>query len=49
LDFLAEAGAGERILSLSAPAGGGAFVHSLVRLADGVEVARARSAWRPAA
>jgi medium-chain acyl-[acyl-carrier-protein] hydrolase len=49
LDFLAEAGAGERILSRSAPLGGGAFVHSLVRLADGMEVARARTAWRPAA
>jgi acyl-ACP thioesterase len=49
LDFLAEAGAGERISSRSAPAGGGAFAHSLVRLADGVEVARARSEWRPAA
>jgi len=48
LDFLAEAGAGQRILSRSAPLGGGAFAHTLVRLADGVEVARARSAWRPA-
>jgi medium-chain acyl-[acyl-carrier-protein] hydrolase len=49
LDFLAEAGAGQRILSRSAPLGGGVFAHSLVRLADGAEVARARSAWLPAA
>jgi acyl-ACP thioesterase len=49
LDFLAEAGAGERILSRAAPVGGGAYAHSLVRLADGVEVARARSVWQPAA
>ena len=49
LDFLAEAGAGERILSRSAPLGGGAYAHSLVRLADGVEVARARSVWQAAA
>jgi acyl-ACP thioesterase len=48
LDFLNETGAGERILSRSAPVGGG-FAHSLVRLADGVEVARARSVWQPAA
>ncbi len=48
LDFQNEVGAGERILSRSAPLGGGAFAHSLVRRADGVEVARARSAWRPA-
>jgi medium-chain acyl-[acyl-carrier-protein] hydrolase len=48
LDFLAEAGAGERILSRSAPLAGGAFAHTLVRLADGVEVARARSAWQTA-
>ena len=49
LDFLAEVGAGERILSRSAPLGGGAFAHSLVRLTDGLEVARARSAWLPGA
>lgn len=48
LDFQNEAGVGERILSRSAPLGGGAFAHSLVRLADGVEVARARTAWLPA-
>ena len=48
LDFLAEAGAGERILSRSAPLGGAAFAHSLLRRGDGMEVARARSAWRPA-
>jgi acyl-ACP thioesterase len=48
LDFLAEAEAGERILSRSAPLPGGAFAHSLVRLADGVEVARARTAWQAA-
>ena len=48
LDFQNEAGAGERILSRSAPLGGGAFAHSLVRLADGVELARARTSWRPA-
>jgi acyl-ACP thioesterase len=48
LDFQNEAGAGERILSRSAPLPGGAFAHSLVRLADGVEVACARTAWRPA-
>ena len=47
LDFQNEVGAGQRILSRSAPLGGGAFAHSLVRQADGVEVARARSAWRP--
>ncbi len=46
LDFLAEAGAGDRIGARSAPLGGGAFAHSLVRLADGVEVARARSVWQ---
>ncbi len=49
LDFLAEAGGGERIRSRSAPLPGGAFAHSLVRLADGVEVARARSVWQAAA
>jgi acyl-ACP thioesterase len=49
LDFQAEAGAGERIRSLCAPLPGGAFAHSLVRLADGVEVARARSVWGPPA
>lgn len=48
LDFLAEAAGGERILSRSLPAGDGGFEHSLVRLQDGVEVARARSRWRPA-
>ena len=48
LDFQNEVGAGERILSRSAPLPGGAFAHSLVRLADGVEVARARTAWQPA-
>jgi medium-chain acyl-[acyl-carrier-protein] hydrolase len=48
LDFQNEAGVGERILSRSTPLGSGAFAHSLVRLADGVEVARARTAWRPA-
>jgi acyl-ACP thioesterase len=47
LDFQNEAGAGERILSRSAPLGGGVFAHSLVRLADGVEVARARTSWQP--
>jgi acyl-ACP thioesterase len=49
LDFLAEAGAGQRILSRSAPLGGGVYSHSLLRRADGVEIARARTAWRPAA
>ena len=48
LDYQNEAGAGQRILSRSAPFAGGAFAHSLVRLADGVEVARARTAWQPA-
>jgi acyl-ACP thioesterase len=48
LDFQNEAGAGERILSRSAPLGGGAFLHSLVRQGDGVEAARARTVWRPA-
>ena len=48
LDFLAEAGAGQRILSRSAPLGGGTFAHCLLRPADGVELLRARSAWRPA-
>jgi acyl-ACP thioesterase len=48
LDFQNEAGAGERLLSRSAPLDGGSFAHSLVRLADGVEVARARTSWRPA-
>ena len=47
-DFLAEAAAGERILSRSLPLGGGAYAHSLVRRHDNVEVARARTAWRPA-
>jgi medium-chain acyl-[acyl-carrier-protein] hydrolase len=46
IDFLAEAGAGDRILSRSRPAGAGLYQHSLVRLADGLEVARACTAWR---
>jgi len=51
LDFLAEAGIGERILSRTVAAPGmpgEAYAHSLVRLHDGVEVARARTAWQPA-
>ena len=48
LDFIAEAAAGQRILSRSAPLPGGAFAHTLVRLEDGAEVARARTVWRPA-
>jgi acyl-ACP thioesterase len=48
LDFLAEAGAGQRILSRSAPLGGGVFAHSLLRRDDGEEIARARTAWRAA-
>ena len=50
LDFLAEAGIGERILSRTVASPGmpgEAYAHSLVRLHDGVEVARARTAWRP--
>jgi len=48
LDFLNEAEAGQRILSRSAPLSAGAHAHSLVRLSDGVEIARARTSWRAA-
>jgi acyl-ACP thioesterase len=47
-DFLAEASAGERILSRSAPLDDDSYAHSLVRRYDDVEVARARTTWRPA-
>jgi hypothetical protein len=51
IDFLAEAGHGERILSRAygaeprSPVDGRAFRHTLLRLADGRELARARSVW----
>jgi acyl-ACP thioesterase len=56
IDFLAEAGHGERVLSRAyeaeptaggppAPGGGLAFRHTLLRQGDGRELGRARSAW----
>ena len=43
--FIAECLHGSRIRSLSAPAGDGAFVHSVRREEDGKELARLRTAW----
>ena len=48
IDFVAEAGAGDRILSRSRETAGAHYQHSLVRLSDGAEIARAQTAWRPA-
>ncbi len=46
VDFLAEAMHGDSLLSRAAPLPGGTFHHSLVRPADGREIARARTLWR---
>ena len=43
--FIAECLHGSRILSRSAAAGDGVFVHSVVREEDGKELARLRTAW----
>lgn len=43
--FIAECLHGSHILSRSAPAGDGVFVHSVVREEDGKELARLRTAW----
>lgn len=43
--FIAECLHGSRVLSRSAPAGEGTFVHSVVRQEDGKELARLRTAW----
>jgi len=45
IDFLAEALHGDALLSRAVELPGGQFSHSLVRPADGREIARARSAW----
>lgn len=50
VNYLAECRLGDTIVSRCGPADGGdppTAVHSLVRVADGAEVARARSVWRP--
>ena len=46
VDFLAEALHGDSLASRAAPLAGGAFRHSLVRPADGREIARAATQWR---
>ena len=46
VDFLAEALQGDSLASRAAPLPGGAFRHSLVRPADGREIARAATQWR---
>ncbi len=43
--FIAECRHGSRVLSRSAAAGDGLFVHSIVRADDGKELARLRTAW----
>jgi len=43
--FIAECRHGSRVLSRSAAAGDGVFVHSVVREEDGKELARLRTAW----
>ena len=43
--FIAECRHGSRVLSRSAGAGDGLFVHSVVREEDGKELARLRTAW----
>jgi medium-chain acyl-[acyl-carrier-protein] hydrolase len=45
VEFRGEARGGERVLAEAAAAGDGAFIHRVVREADGREVARARSRW----
>jgi medium-chain acyl-[acyl-carrier-protein] hydrolase len=45
IDFLAEAMHGDTLLSRAVELPGPAFSHSLVRPADGREIARARTAW----
>jgi medium-chain acyl-[acyl-carrier-protein] hydrolase len=43
--FIAECLHGSQIRSLSAPAGNGTFVHSVIREEDGKELARLRTCW----
>jgi acyl-ACP thioesterase len=45
--YLAECRLGSAVLSRSAPAGDGAFLHAVVREEDGRELARLRTAWVP--
>lgn len=46
IDFLGEAMHGDALLSRAAPLPGGAYTHSVVRPADGREIARARTQWK---
>jgi medium-chain acyl-[acyl-carrier-protein] hydrolase len=47
VDFLAEALLGDSVASRAAAMADGRFLHSLVRAADGREIARARTFWKP--
>ncbi len=47
IDFLAEAMHGDALLSRAAELPEGEFRHSIVRPADGREIARARTVWQP--
>jgi medium-chain acyl-[acyl-carrier-protein] hydrolase len=47
IQFLSECSLGATVLSLSAPAGAGTLLHSVVRDDDSKELARAHSVWRP--
>jgi acyl-ACP thioesterase len=47
VDFLAEALHGDAVSSRAAAMPDGQFSHSLVRSADGREIARARTRWEP--
>jgi acyl-ACP thioesterase len=47
IDFVAEAMQGDTLASRAAALPAGQFLHSLVRNADGREIARARTLWEP--